>query len=224
MKAWRAANLDRSAYKWSQKRKRRGIHPEITKLLPFREAIGVIDAASKEDDDDVQELWARLIDNATNPDSQVEIKKMHIELISSLNGIEACVLRAIFARSDTQSGWKAAMKRWPKLSSEQLRVCMQNLQRLGIVAPGMTEHEILNYNTIDEWARSVDERNIVDEFKRVITALIVELTHFSGSPMNDTIIPDDPEEQFEYAQNYWLTRIGYDLLDATSENVSGSLV
>jgi hypothetical protein len=116
MKAWRAANLERIAYKWSQKRKRRGIHPEIIKLLPFREAIGVIDAASKEDDDDVQELWARLIDNATNPDSKIEINKMHIELINSLNGIEACVLRAIFAWHDDdfrdenkQSRWKAAI-------------------------------------------------------------------------------------------------------------------
>jgi hypothetical protein len=231
MKAWRAANLERIAYKWSQKRKRRGIHPEIIKLLPFREAIGVIDAASKEDDDDVQELWARLIDNATNPDSKLEINKMHIELINSLNGIEACVLRAIFAWHDDdfrdenkQSRWKAAMKRWPKLSSDQLRLCMQNLQRLGIVAPGMTEHEILNYNTIEEWGKGVHERNIVAEFKRVIEALILELTNFSGNPMNDITIPDDPKEQFHFVLYYGLTRIGYDLWEATSENVPGSSV
>ena len=137
MKAWRAGNLERIAHKWSRKRKRRGIHPEIIKQLPFRETVAVIDAASKEDDDDVQELWARLIANATNIDAQVEIKKMHIDLIKSLNGLEACILRAIFAWHDNdftdqimRKKWKAAMRRWPKLSSNQLRVSMQNLPRL----------------------------------------------------------------------------------------------
>jgi hypothetical protein len=194
MKAWRAANLERIAYKWSRKLKHRGIHPEVIKQLPFREAVAVIDAASKEDDDDVQELWARLIANATNIDAKTEIKKMHIELIKSLNGLEACVLRAIFAWQDAifawqddgdvsgeglRKQWKGAMRRWPNLSSDQLRVSMQNLQRLGLVVPEITEFEILD-NTFYDWERTVNEQNIVSEFKRVITGIIVELTNFSG--------------------------------------------
>jgi hypothetical protein len=230
MKAWRAANLERIAYKWSRKRKRRGIHPEIIKQLPFREAVAVIDAASKEDDDDVQELWARLIANATDIDAQVEVKKMHIDLIKSLNGLEACVLRAIFAWHDAGDfsdesvvkKWKTAMKRWPKLSSDQLRVCMQNLQRLGLVAPDITEFEILD-KPFYEWEPSVNEQNIVSEFKRVITNIVLELTNFSGNPMNDMAISDDPKQQLAFVRSYGLTRIGFDLWEATSENSSKRL-
>lgn len=225
MRAWRAANLERLAQKWARKASDREIHPEIIKLLPFREAIAVIDAASKEDDDDVQELWPRLIANATDINAAVEIKKMHIDLIQSLNGLEACVLRAIFAWNDVgdftdramKRKWKAAMKRWPDLSSDQLRVCMQNLQRLGIIAPSITESEILKHSTFEAWGRGVNEGNIVAEFKRVVEGIIVELTNFSGNPMNDIAMSDDPKAQLEFVQSFALTRIGFDLWQATSE-------
>jgi hypothetical protein len=85
--------------------------------------------------------------------------------------------------------------------------------------PELTEFEILN-NTVYEWERIVNEQNIVSEFKRVIGGIILELTNFSGNPMNDLIISNDPKEQFAFVRSYGLTRIGFDLWEATSENVS----
>jgi Abortive infection alpha len=225
MKAWRAANLERIERKWADKINQRGVSSEVIRQIPFRESILLIDAASQEDDDDVQELWARLIANATRVDVQNDIKKMHIDLLKSLNGLEACVLIAIFSWNDdgnftdkaTRKKWKAAMRRWPALKSEELRVCMQNLQRLGLVAPNITEMEILKRNTFDEWTRTVTQENIVSEFTRVVSSLIMELTNFSGNPMNDVALSDDPGLQLEFVRSFVLTRIGFDLWQATSE-------
>ena len=155
---------------------------------------------------------------------------MHVDLLKSLNGIEARILRVIFAWFDdgdfgdsaSTRRWKTAMKRWPKLNSEELRICLQNLQRLGLLTPNIAEMEILEHNTIEEWLATVDENSVLTEFKKVIPILILELTNLTGNPMNDLAIPDLPEQQFELIKSYSLTRIGFDLWEATSEKGSGS--
>jgi hypothetical protein len=118
----------------------------------------------------VQELWANLIANATDINAKIEIKKMHIDLLKSLNGLEARVLAMIFARYDNgrkavaRRRWAAERKRWPTLKSEELWVGLENMKRLGLVGPSITQIEILNHSTIDKWVATVDSKNIVPEF------------------------------------------------------------
>lgn len=96
MKAWRAANLDRIARKWEAKRRERNIPVEIIKNLPFRDAILVLDASSLEDSDEIQDLWARLILNATDVNAKVEILRMHVDILKSINPLEARILTLVF--------------------------------------------------------------------------------------------------------------------------------
>jgi hypothetical protein len=223
MKAWRAANLDRIARKWEQKRRERNIPAEIIKQLPFRDAIVVLDTSSLEDQDEIQELWARLILNATDVDAHVEIQRMHVDILKSINALEARILLTMFditeygdfSQEHVGSRWREMMRQWPKMTSDELRVALLNMQRMGLLTLEMTEMDILKCSTFDEWESSVNKENIVEKFKEAITSVVLSLTDYSGNPMNDVIIPNDPDSQIKLIHSYGLTRIGYDLFEAT---------
>lgn len=227
MKAWRAANLDRIARKWEAKRRERNIPVEIIKNLPFRDAILVLDASSLEDSDEIQDLWARLILNATDVNAKVEILRMHVDILKSINPLEARILTLVFDWYESEdfsdeginSIGEDQIAKWPKMSSDDLRVALLNLQRMGLLTPGLAEMEILKQNTFEEWEATVTSENIVEKFREVVTSLVMRLTDFSGDPQNDALIPDDPRHQIGLIRSYVLTRIGFDLMNATKRNV-----
>lgn len=223
MKAWRASNLDRIARKWEAKRRERDIPVEIIKQLPFRDAILVLETSSLEDVDEIQELWARLILNATDINAEVEIMRMHIDILKSISPLEARILTLIFdwyeSEDFSDTGMigigHAQIAGWPKITSDDLRVALLNMQRMGLITPGLGEMEILNERTFEEWQISVNSENLVEKFREVITSIVSKLTDFSGDPQNDGVIPDDPNHQIAHIRSYVLTRIGFDLLNAT---------
>ena len=218
MKAWRAGNLSRIADKWRRKNALKQLPPDAVRALPFREAFLVLEAASMEDDEDVQELWARIIFKATRSNSTTELKKMHIDLIKSLNGLEATLLMLIFRTVDdyTRDDVAAGLKEIKGLEVDQLRVALLNLQRLGIVGPDIWEREILNKDTVEEWERGVTTKTLLKEFKSVSANIVWHLNNLTGNPMNDFLVGE--ERYADLILSYSLTRIGYDLYDATKED------
>jgi len=60
--------------------------------IPLRLAIPLLQSASIEDDDSIQELWARLIANATDPDKNIDLHPAFIEIINQLSPDEAKIL------------------------------------------------------------------------------------------------------------------------------------
>ncbi len=52
----------------------------------------VIDAASLEENESVQELWAQIIANAMDPDKEITFKKPYIDILKSLSEVDAIVL------------------------------------------------------------------------------------------------------------------------------------
>ena len=51
-----------------------------------------MDGVSLEEDPALQDMWAKLLANAADPDGEYEISKTHIALLSELNGLDARVL------------------------------------------------------------------------------------------------------------------------------------
>lgn len=217
MKAWRAANLARIAKKWRQKCAKHDVPEEAIRALPFREAFLVLDAASMEDDEDVQELWARLIFAASQPHPRTELLKMHVDLLKSLNGLEARLLMIIFDYYDREDRQHVSrsLKKLGSIDEEQLRVALLNLQRLGILSPDIAEREILDVDTFEEWARTVTSDTIVDEFTKVAANVVWHLTNLTGSPLNDFLVGEAgfPDLLLSYAP----TRIGFDLYRAVGQ-------
>lgn len=62
------------------------------KTLPLGLAIRFMDGASLEEDLIVQDLWARLLANAVDPNREYDISKTHMALLAEMNGLDARVL------------------------------------------------------------------------------------------------------------------------------------
>ncbi len=142
-KHWRAKNLDKIALFWKERIKERGILEETLEHLPFGDAFKVIEAASMEDDEDVQKMWADLITNATDPKKSTKIKKVYIDLLKSLSSPEVILLNLLSAaESKTRFGTKEqieahdqeinalANSSWRKLDKGTRDTAVQNLVRL----------------------------------------------------------------------------------------------
>jgi hypothetical protein len=71
---WRARNLNRLADKWFKEVDKRQIPPERLHSLPFGEAFRALEAASMEEEENVQELWANLLANASDSEQSTRIK------------------------------------------------------------------------------------------------------------------------------------------------------
>jgi len=63
-----------------------------TKAIPSRFAIPLLENASKEDDEKIQDLWAGLIANATNPSKRLNLKKIFIEILSSIEPLDVQIM------------------------------------------------------------------------------------------------------------------------------------
>ncbi|MBM4064944.1 MAG: DUF4393 domain-containing protein [Planctomycetes bacterium] len=109
-----------------------------TILIPPRYAIPLIQNASQEDNDDIQSLWAGLVANSTDPDKKLNVKKIYIEILSSLEPIDVQIMLYF-----SKQGW-LLFREVPgggitieKLSSElnlsedDIVISLQNLHRLG---------------------------------------------------------------------------------------------
>jgi hypothetical protein len=147
LRYWRARNLDRLAEKWRRHLQARGIDPSTAKSLSFSDAYRALDAASMEEDDDVQDLWARLLAGAMDPCRPTKIKKVYIDLLKSIGVAEALFLDLInFARMNitsltiTEAEELAARveeysaERWSRLSVSEQKTAIQNLIRLRCIA------------------------------------------------------------------------------------------
>ena len=65
------------------------------KPIPLKLAIPLLQAASLEDDDDLQDMWAKLLVNAST-ECGMELRRAHIDILEQLSPIEALILEKIY--------------------------------------------------------------------------------------------------------------------------------
>ena len=63
--------------------------------VPLKVAIPIFEAASLEEDDDLQDLWARLLVNAADAESGVEVKRRLVSILQDFSHMEVCLLQKI---------------------------------------------------------------------------------------------------------------------------------
>ena len=68
-----------------------------TRAIPLKLAVPLLEAASLEDDDYLQDLWARLLVNAANGDSHVNLQRAYITVLEQLTSLEAAILQKIYS-------------------------------------------------------------------------------------------------------------------------------
>lgn len=92
VKLWRLNNISQIMSRMNEIRERQGYKQEDIKALTFGDAVRTIETASFEEDPDIQEMWAKLLSNATIPGSGVVIKKVYADVLRSLSAPDAVLL------------------------------------------------------------------------------------------------------------------------------------
>ena len=99
-------NLNRLADKVREITAHRAAEGKPSIPLPASLEIPVIEAASRESEDEMQALWAALIANATHPQKRFQVSKVLVKLLEALQPLDAAVLRLL--ESDYQV-WAAGV-------------------------------------------------------------------------------------------------------------------
>lgn len=119
---------------------RRRLSGKTILILP-RYAIPLIENASIENEESIQEKWAALIANATDPDKKLELKKIFINTLASLEPIDAAILNFLFqdgvdenySITGDQHLNANTLSSAIGCSGEEVRISLQNLYRQGCI-------------------------------------------------------------------------------------------
>ncbi len=126
----RLRNLEKLRHRTDQIRKDRGVEDQSPELSPSI-LIPIAEAASNESRDDLQELFARLLANAADPNRDNRVRREFIELVSQLEPLDARMLVA-FAEApnvkEFQEGLKAS---FPKAQTLNVNLPSDVLKFIG---------------------------------------------------------------------------------------------
>lgn len=123
-----------------------------TREIPIKFVVPLLQASSLEDDDYIQDLWAKLLVNAANEESKVEINRAYIDILERLTPIEARILKIIYTipyeemqhRGVATEFLPHSAKAFPEKSdkrninepNEEVILALANLDRLGCLSVG----------------------------------------------------------------------------------------
>lgn len=151
LKYVRGKRLVRLGHRFQQELLAHGGVAAVRKL-PLNFAIDSLEQGAMEQDDDLQDIWARLLANAVDATSRVQPRRAYISIIKDLSVLDALILEQIYA-VDQERHQKAIVthelpaRAYPAIDidletlpqpSEEVQVALANLERLGLISYGAT--------------------------------------------------------------------------------------
>ncbi|HEV7601994.1 MAG TPA: hypothetical protein VGO49_17290 [Bradyrhizobium sp.] len=117
------------------------VETQNLRQIPLRQQGPILDALANEDDVGVQALWVKLLKRATEPDGAYEIKRVHINLLKSIDPIEAKLLLEVQAFLSTRSPeirvlFSNALCTSLQIEEHDLTVYLHHLASLGCFIAG----------------------------------------------------------------------------------------
>lgn len=120
----------------------------ITRAVPPKFALPVLENASLEEDDELQKLWAELLANAMDPKFHNVPRMAYIDIIKSLTPLDVKILEAIFEalKSDKDVNWdnvldysfkKEVVCKTLGITSDEYEVSIFNLFRTQCLTPAV---------------------------------------------------------------------------------------
>jgi hypothetical protein len=116
------------------------------KPIPLKNAVPLFEYATLEEDDYLQDMWARLLVNGTNNSTGINIERSFIEILAQMSSLEARVLEAIYSLpfEETRHAGvvteglpkKAAVaeekpEKEPKDPPQEIKLALADLARIG---------------------------------------------------------------------------------------------
>lgn len=114
-----------------------------TRAVPMNVAIPLMQAASMEEDDVLQDLWAKLLVNAMDADSGVNIHRSYVDILESLTPLDALIINGLYTHGShgqvVQDGVVTSFLQGTPYSCvspadvEKVQIALWNLLRLGCI-------------------------------------------------------------------------------------------
>ena len=127
--------------------------PVTIQSLPTNFSLQILEEGSMEEDDELQDVWARLLANACDPAARVSPRRSHITMIKEMTPLDAMVFEAIYSVPPDDGTKKAILTyELPERASDatganldllpkpkqEVVVSISNLERIGAVKFGST--------------------------------------------------------------------------------------
>ena len=125
--------------------------PAPTRPVPLKLLIPIMQGASLEENDDLQDRWAALLVNAANANFGSEIRRSYVAILEQLTPLDAHILDVLYSlpfEKSKHDGIATAelplhahiteKEQESPLPTEDLVISLSNLARLGCLRPGMT--------------------------------------------------------------------------------------
>ena len=120
-----------------------------TRALPLKLAIPLLQGATLEDDDSLQDRWAQLLVNASNADAGLTVHRSFLSILEELSPLEAQILDTLYAIPFAENRTAALItndlpnstrvmsddENPTEQPSEEIAVALGNLIRLGCALP-----------------------------------------------------------------------------------------
>lgn len=134
-----------------------------TRPIPLKLAIPLMQGATLEEDDDLQDRWAALLVNAANAKFKGEVRRSYVTILEQLTSLDAKILDIILALPFEQSRHAGIVtielpeyarivgeneKEFPP-PSDEVTLSLSNLARLGCIRPTMTWGGGENYGRVN---------------------------------------------------------------------------
>lgn len=134
-----------------------------SRAIPLKLAIPLMQGASLEEDDYLQDRWAALLVNAANGNFRGEVRRSHTVILEQLTHLDVKILDALYALPFEQSQHNGIMTaQLPEQArvaaekepdspppAEEIVLSLSNLARLGCVRPLMTWGGGENYERVN---------------------------------------------------------------------------
>jgi hypothetical protein len=141
----RLVRLERLAERYEQIRLERNI-PGETNPIEMKIGIPLIAAASLEENDELQDMFARLLVNATDPNAKVKAQRAFVTILEDMGPLEAHLLERIYSAPTGAGAVPTAGLPDKYLDSsargisppEEISMALWNLVRLGCITPSAT--------------------------------------------------------------------------------------
>ena len=104
-----------------------------TRPVPLKVALPLIEAATLEDDDDLRERWANLLESAMNPDAR-KVERSFVTILSELSSEDASFFEFIWScliEAGADHGMTVYARMFPDFNNSEISV--RNMFRLGLL-------------------------------------------------------------------------------------------
>ncbi len=131
LRCYRDANLNKAAAKAREYREARGVTDPQPVSLTI--AVPLLQAAAEESRPELQDLWARLLANATDPKRNT-VRLNFIEAVKRMEPLDALVLQKVKTSPNSRDAFAQTFKVPP----DQVEIAFENLTTIGclVAVPG----------------------------------------------------------------------------------------